>query len=327
MTTRPPASKLLPTALLSLGVVLYLISAARWFPEDHKHAGSRIVVPWLVIIGLAASLFPPRIHLAIAAWLDRFRHPSTVSRRVITLVVWIISAVYLGLTALRQHRDFNFRIQDEMMYLVQMRMLAQGQLYMPAHPMADFFQTFYIFTKPVYASMYFPGASLMFVPAVWLHLPIWIIPLLICGGVVGMTYRVTAELTDGVWGMLAAMLVVGVPTVRTLSLLTLSYMPMALLGLLLVWAYLRFHRRRGVVWAGVIGLLAGWGAVTRPLDAICFALPVGVGMLVDLRRETAKRVAGTLVVIGVCALPMLSLQLVLNRAVTGEFVAHADSEI
>ena len=93
------------------------------------------------------------------------RNPTAAKRRFITLLVFLTTSLYLALTALRQHRDFGFRVQDEMMYLVQVQMLARGHLTLPPHPMADFFQTFYLFTKPVYASMYFPGASMMFVPA------------------------------------------------------------------------------------------------------------------------------------------------------------------
>lgn len=228
------------------------------------------------------------------------------------------------------------------MYLVQVRMLAGGHLYLPAHPMADFFQTFYIFTRPVYAGMYFPGASIFFVPAIWFHLPMWVISIAISGAVVAMTYRITTELTDGVWGGLAALLVLAVPTFRTLSLQVLSYLPMALLGLLLIWAYLHFHRTRKMRWAAVIGALAGWAAITRPLDAICFALPIGVAMLIDLgardmgvppvhssatekhgrgaHATTISKAVLTILLAIACAVPFLSMQLFINHGVTGRWL-------
>src|SRR5260221_353222 len=99
------------------------------------------------------------------------------------------------------------------------------------------------------------GAGLMFVPAVWLGLPMGVITLAISGGVVAMTFRTVCECTDAVWGAVAALLVVGVGTVRTLSLLVLSYLPMALLGLLLVWAYLHWRRTARP------GRRLAWGAV------------------------------------------------------------------
>jgi hypothetical protein len=299
------------------GAILYVVALFVWFTDDRKHALLRIGIPWLIVLVSAVISFPSSIHIPLAAWFDRFRTPSPTSRRFVTLFVWLTTTAYLAATAFRQHRDFNFRVQDEMMYLVQTQMLARGHLYMPAHPMAEFFQTFYIFTRPVYASMYFPGAAMMFTPAAWLHLPPWITPLLICGGVAAMTYRVTTELVDGVFGLLAALLVIALPTFRTLSLLTLSYMPMALLGLLLVWAYLHWRRQRGIGLAAAMGILAGWAAITRPLDAVCFALPVAIGVLMDLRGESIKRWMATLLISVLCAMPFISMQLVIDRAVTG----------
>ena len=57
-------------------------------------------------------------------------------------------------------------------------MLARGRLWMPAHELADFFESFHIFVRPVYASIYFPGTALMYVPMVWLKLPFWALPVM-----------------------------------------------------------------------------------------------------------------------------------------------------
>ena len=328
-----PARRKSAMVLLSLGVAAYVCASTYWFHDDDRIPFRKFGVPAITLALVTAAMTVRNMTVRERAdaakqssgtsgemWFEPLRQPTAARRRWMTLLIALTSACYLGLTALRQHRDFNLRVQDEMMYLLQVRMLASGHLYLPAHPMADFFQTFYIFAKPVYASMYFPGASLMFVPAAWLHCPMWVISLLICGGVVGMTYRVTAELTDGAWGILAAVLVVAVPTVRTLSLQVLSYMPMALLGLLLIWAYLHFRKERRITWAAVIGLLAGWAAITRPLDAICFALPIGTAMLIDLRRDNPKRAIAVIGVGVACALPFLWMQLTLNHAVTGRWL-------
>jgi hypothetical protein len=52
----------------------------------------------------------------------------------------------------------------------------------------------------------------------------------------------------------------------------------------MVWAFLRWRRNHGPRWALAVGLLAGWAAITRPADALCYALPIGLAMLWDLRR-------------------------------------------
>ena len=327
-----------PVALLVCGVALYLAAVLFWFPQDRKPLRA-FAQPLGGVALLGLFLTRPQRYRPLADRLDRHRFPSIRRRRTNTLRIWIAASVYLALTALRQHRDFGMRVQDEMMYLLQIRMLAAGHLYLPAHPMADFFQTFYIFTRPVYASMYFPGASIFFVPAIWLHLPMWVISLTISGAIVAMTYRIATELTDGVWGELAALIVLAVPTFRTLSLQVLSYLPMALLGLLLIWAYLHFRREKRMGWAALIGGLAGWAAITRPLDAICFAAPIGMAMLMDLGgigvepvhssvkekhgrdpHATLPKATLTILIAILCAVPFLSLQFLLNHGVTGRWI-------
>ena len=47
-----------------------------------------------------------------------------------------------------------------------------------------------------------------------------------------------------------------------------------LLGLVLIWAWLRFRRSRRRAWLVVIGAVAGWTFITRPVDALCFIVPV-----------------------------------------------------
>jgi len=325
-------------ALLIVGVALYLTAVLGWFPQDRKPLQAfALPLGGIAILGL--FLTRPQWYRPLSDRLDRDRFPSTRRRRTNSLRIWLAASIYLALTALRQHRDFGMRVQDEMMYLLQVRMLAAGHLYLPAHPMADFFQTFYIFTHPVYAGMYFPGASFFFVPAVWLHLPMWVVSIAISGAIVALTYRITTELTDGVWGGLAGLLVVAVPTFRTLSLQVLSYLPMALLGLLMIWAYLHFRREKRTGWAALIGTLAGWAAITRPLDAICFAAPIGIAILMDLggmgispvhstandkhgrdAHATLPKATLTIFVAVLCAVPFLTLQLLLNHGITGRWL-------
>jgi len=69
---------------------------------------------------------------------------------------------------------------------------------MPQHELADFFDTFHILVRPVYASIYFPGTALLYVASIWLNLPPWVMPLLAAGASVALLYRVISELVDGV---------------------------------------------------------------------------------------------------------------------------------
>jgi hypothetical protein len=240
------------------------------------------------------------------------------------LAVAGVSAGYFILTAHLQDRDLFPKTHDEQSYLLQMHMLAAGRLWMPQHPLADFFDTFYVLARPVYASLYFPGASLLYLPTVLLHLPTSLMPALVAGAIVGLVYRVIAELIDAPAALLAALLVVSLEWFRVYSVLLTGHEPMLLLGLLLVWA--RPRARAG--WAVAMGVSAGWGAITRPADALCFAIPVGLGILFDLFKPAVADIARgmtrpgrsfakTLLCVIGGATPFLSLQAYFDKGVTG----------
>ncbi|HEX8916802.1 MAG TPA: glycosyltransferase family 39 protein, partial [Humisphaera sp.] len=286
------------------------------------------------------------------------RDPSPRGRAWTAVSVGVVAAVYFVATAALQGRDLFPKTHDDLSYLLQIRMLAAGRLWMPAHPLADHFDAFYVITRPVYGSMYFPGAALMYVPTAWLDLPTWLLPATVAGAVVGLVYRVVAELVDGVAGLLAGLGVASLSFFRMYSVLLTSHEPTLLLGLLLAWGYLRWRRsaggRRGG-WCAFVGAAAGWAAITRPADAVCFALPVGVAMLLDLLRpvprgtgvrpapsgsagrkaKTDERreheptphatggwrgVAATLLLLVVGAAPFLALQGWMNVGVTGRLL-------
>ncbi|MDQ3440051.1 MAG: hypothetical protein M3478_06840, partial [Planctomycetota bacterium] len=97
----------------------------------------------------------------------------------------------------------------------------------------------------------------------------------------------------------------------------MSHTVMIFLGLLLVWAYLHWRRERRYGWAIAIGVIAGWAAITRPVDAICWAAPVGLAILFDLRGHPPRQWFTTIALIVAAAVPLLAVQVVLNYGVTG----------
>jgi hypothetical protein len=131
-------------------------------------------------------------------------------------------------------------------------------------------------------------------------------------------YWVTARLVDGLAGALVALLLVSNVTLRYLSLTVLSHLPMALLGVGIVWGWLMWRRRgRGRGWAIVLGAIAGWAAITRPADAVCYAIPVAVAALKDLRQVTWRQRVITIACVCAGATPFLALQVAFNWKVTG----------
>ena len=251
--------------------------------------------------------------------LERLRRPSPRARLITFTAIWLLSSLYLTVSTIWNGRDLLPKSHDEHSYAIQTQMIARGKLWMPRHELADFFESFQMLARPVYASIYFPGSALMYAPGVWLGLPPWVIPVVISGLAVGLAYLLAVKLLDGWAGLLVALLLLASHWFRMNATLVMSQSPMTVLGLGMLLAWLRWRETKDVKWAALVGGCAGWAAIVRPVDALAFAIPVGVAMLFDLRTLPLKRAAVSCGLVGLAALPFLSLQLALNKGTTGSF--------
>lgn len=281
------------------------------------------LVQWAVAGVLVVLLFFPPFRAKIDKIIAATRNPAPGRARWIALTVSVCAAASFLIIAYVQSWDFILRFQDEHSYALQLQMLAHGRLWMPPFDprIAHFFSSLNIFVRPVYGSIYFPGTALMFVSSVWLHLPFWALPLIAGAACVGLTYLILLELLDGSWALVGAVMLAALPKFRSVSLMLLSQTPLLLLGLLLILAWLKWRRKPSLYFAIVIGFLAGWAAVTRPLDAVCFAVPVGVAMLFDLRNRQASGSIwlSTAFCIVAGAAPFLALQAIQNHGMSGRW--------
>lgn len=274
---------------------------------------------WGIIAGAAALAVWPAVASVVARNLDRIRHPSSRAANRVAVAIAILAAAYFILTAVLQDRDLFPKTHDDCSYMIQMQMLARGRLWMPGLPLPDFFDSFYLIVRPVYASQYFPGTALLYVPTIWLHLPTWVMPVLVAGAVVGLTYRILTELIDGAAGAIGALWIASLTWFRMASILLMSQVPALLFGLIMIWSWLCWRRHRRTGWLLLIGIAAGWCAITRPVDALCYAIPVGIAILMDLIKSKPRQfvTAGALLVVG--AAPFLAIQLAFDKGVTGHF--------
>jgi hypothetical protein len=285
------------------------------------HDAASGVVLHLALVALAAGLARAQAtSAALRRIYDRVRNPSAAVRAKATVFIWVAATAYLACNALLGGRTILLRFHDECSYTIQAHLLAHGRLWAPQHPLADFFETFHFLTKPVYASIYFPGTALLNVPGVWLGVPPWVMPVVMAGMVVALCYRIAAELADGMAGLLVALIVLSSGMFRAQATMVMSQMPAAMLGLLAVWAWLRWRNGRKIGWVLAIGVFAGWGAITRPIDALAFVLPVGVAMAAALWREPRREWATTGAALVLGALPFLALQAAFNVGVTGNIL-------
>jgi hypothetical protein len=285
------------------------------FPGPDTH-----FLRWLVLgVTVGISAIPP-VNRALIRALELVRNPSPRGLERGGLIIGVAATCYLVATAFAQDRALFPRTEDDCSYVLGAQMLAHGRLWLPAHPMADFFESFYVLVKPVYCSIYFPGAALFFAPMGWFHWPSWAIPALLSGVSVAMVYRIATHLLDGTAGILAGVWLVSLRWFRMLSMVSMSHVPMLLLGLLMFWFFLRWRSaagRRRMGWAVALGAASGWAAVTRPADALAFAIPIGLGVLLELVKSPGRTrlLATTAIIAG--AAPFLVLQLVFNAGVSG----------
>jgi hypothetical protein len=69
----------------------------------------------------------------------------------------------------------------------------------------------------------------------------------------------------------------------------------------------------------LMGVCIGWGAITRPVDALCVAIPLALGVVLEL-RQSCNRGRVKFIALGLIAVsPFLLLQLIYNKGVTGDF--------
>ena len=219
---------------------------------------------WAIILGGTAIAALPPVSHHIESLLKKLRNLSPRQSSRFAILIGIAASAYFALTAYLQDRDLFPKTHDDSSYMIQMRMLARGRLWMPAHPLADFFDSFYLIVRPVYASQYFPGTALMYVPTIWLHLPTWLMPVIAAGAVVALTYLIVCELIDGAAGAWRRLWVISLTWFRMLSILLMSQIPALLLGLLMIFGLMHWLQSRHSRWLLLIGVAAGGPPLRGP---------------------------------------------------------------
>ena len=315
-SSAPIIHRLTVATLLLAGIIWWCYFFGRANFATFGPLGPGALIVFILIIAAAISI--PPIRAALIAALDSVRSPKPAARCAIALGAGVVSSAYLLLTAYQQNRSLAPYLHDEFSYLIQAHQLARGRLWMPPHPLAPFFDSFQLIIQHVYASAYFPGTAMLYVPGIWLHLPPWITSLAITGAVTSLCYRIITELIDGVAGLLAVLLLLSSQMFRELSLMTMGQSPLLLCGLLATLAWLKWRGGANQLWSLLLGAALALAAITRPVDALCFIVPLGIAFLSDLRRRPKPTRSIALAAIG--AAPFLILQLILNVGITGHLL-------
>jgi len=112
--------------------------------------------------------------------------------------------------------------------------------YPPA--ISPFFDTFYLFVNPVYASMYFPGTALLTVPSIWRICLLDNTADLRGAWRAAFFFSITAELFGGFFAIVARDSIHHAPLCSPRIPHAAPGNPVMLAILVLLWAWLRWRR-------------------------------------------------------------------------------------
>lgn len=197
----------------------------------------------------------------------------------------------------------SYAFHDETAYLLQAKIFASGRWTAAARPLPEFFQEIHSFDTPVVAARYWPGHSVMLIPGVALGLPA-LMPVVLAGVIGALLFALARRVAGSLVGLLAWLVWISAPDTLYYGPTYFSELTTGALWLGGWWALLEYHEGRGKNWLLVLAFCVGWGAITRPLTMLAYALPAAFVVLRDVaaRRTWGDLVAPLAVVIGCLAI-------------------------
>jgi len=97
---------------------------------------------WVIVLGVIALSLVPAVNRVLAAALDRIRHPSQRTAEWAGVLIGVAAGGYLIATAFNQGRDLFPKTEDDLQLRHRHADAGRGHLWMPQHPLADFFESF-----------------------------------------------------------------------------------------------------------------------------------------------------------------------------------------
>jgi hypothetical protein len=273
-----------------------LLSFLAWYGPDDVSAMLYGIVP-LVFCVLMLLLLRVRLPSLV-------RIESALATKWPVLAIGIVSALGFGYEwSTLQGIPL---VHDEAAYILQARLFAAGK-WADSAPIPEFFEQPHVLVAPRLAEKYGPGNALMLVPGIWLNRP-GLMPV-IALAVTGALIFVLGRRTVSAWvGILAWMIWLGlVPPQTTFRPSYFSEILTEGLWLGAWWALLEWRDGRRGQYLVLSAACIGWMAITRPLTAAAFAIPVGVAVLWLAWRRRLWSHFGVALVTGVAFLSVIPL--------------------
>ncbi|HYL34662.1 MAG TPA: hypothetical protein VEV17_01975 [Bryobacteraceae bacterium] len=266
-----------------------------------------------LVLAAALVLFA----VASRAWIEPYAR-RLAERTGWSMLLLLVLPVALRLSLLPQYPIPSPGVSDDFSYLLLADTLRHFRLANPAHPLHQFFETFFVLQEPSYSSIFPLGQGIALAIGWMIFGHPWAGVALSVGAFCALCYWMLRSWTTPVWalagGLLAAI------EFGPLNQWMNSYWGGAVSGIAgcLVFGslppLLQAWRRRD---AAFLGLGFGLQLLSRPFESIFLLLSAILFLLPALRnRVQLPRVARAAVVVALAVLPAIALTLAQNRAVT-----------
>ncbi|HEY8174819.1 MAG TPA: hypothetical protein VIF32_03920 [Gemmatimonadaceae bacterium] len=259
-----------------------------------------IILSALAIIG---ALFAPRFVRpdAYATRLDRVeagvRRFGPIVAAVLSIgIVWFVWDAIAPIA----------KVHDEKSYLLQADIFARGRWTVPSPPIPEFFEQPHVQVVPAVASKYPPGHAMLLTVGALVGFPP-LVPLLLTGVTAALLFGLAMRLTNPLIALLTWTIWISAPIVLRFQPSYFSELTTTALLLGSWWALLEWRETRKTRWLLLMALGIGWGAITRPLTMLAFAIPIGVVVIRDVVRLRLWRDLGLAFAVGVAILGILPL--------------------
>lgn len=198
------------------------------------------------------------------------------------------------------------KVQDESSYLLQADIFARGRWTVPSPPIPEFFEQPHVLVVPAVASKYPPGHALLLAPGALVRFHA-VVPLLLTGATAALIFALAARLANPWVALLAWFLWLTAPIVLKFQPGYFSEVTTTALVLASWWCLLDWRQSRRRRWLLLMALAIGWGAITRPLTMLAFAIPIGVVVIRDTARLRLWKDLGLAFAVGLTVLAVLPL--------------------
>lgn len=201
------------------------------------------------------------------------RYGPSVAAVVSALVVWWVWGSARPLPI----------VHDESSYVLQADIFARLRWTAPPPSMPEFFEQPNVLVSPALASKYPPGHALLLMPGalVGFHA---LMPLLLTAGTAALLFALVTRVCNPWVALLSWMIWLSTPLVLRYQPGYFSEVTSTLLVLSAWWCVLEWRESRSKTWIAMLAFCIGWGAITRPVTMLAFAVPVALLAVYEIVR-------------------------------------------